>query len=69
MNSFRFVAQGIDAEVARQIALYESGGEVVQETYDFDAATGEADRAALEGGGGRLPLLPRARSRAGRAAG
>jgi aspartyl-tRNA(Asn)/glutamyl-tRNA(Gln) amidotransferase subunit B len=40
MNSFRFVAQGIDAEVARQIALYESGGEVVQETYDFDAATG-----------------------------
>ena len=40
MNSFRFVAQGIDAEVARQVALYESGGEVVQETYDFDAATG-----------------------------
>jgi aspartyl-tRNA(Asn)/glutamyl-tRNA(Gln) amidotransferase subunit B len=40
MNSFRFVAQGIDAEVARQIALYGSGGEVVQETYDFDAATG-----------------------------
>ena len=40
MNSFRFVAQGIDADVARQIAVYESGGEVVQETYDFDAATG-----------------------------
>ena len=40
MNSFRFVAQGIDAEVKRQIALYESGGEVEQETYDFDAATG-----------------------------
>ena len=40
MNSFRFVAQGIDAEVARQIALYEAGGEVEQETYDFDAATG-----------------------------
>jgi aspartyl-tRNA(Asn)/glutamyl-tRNA(Gln) amidotransferase subunit B len=40
MNSFRFVAQGIDAEVARQVALYESGGEVVQETYDFDAASG-----------------------------
>ncbi len=39
MNSFRFVAQGIDAEVARQIAIYEAGGEVVQETYDFDAAT------------------------------
>ena len=40
MNSFRFVAQGIDAEVKRQIELYESGGDVVQETYDFDAATG-----------------------------
>jgi aspartyl-tRNA(Asn)/glutamyl-tRNA(Gln) amidotransferase subunit B len=40
MNSFRFVAQGIDAEVARQTALYEAGDEVVQETYDFDAATG-----------------------------
>ena len=40
MNSFRFVALGIDAEVKRQIALYESGGEVEQETYDFDAATG-----------------------------
>ena len=46
MNSFRFVAQGIDAEVARQIAVYESGGEVVQETYDFDAAQRHADRRA-----------------------
>src|SRR6187397_2227031 len=40
MNSFRFVAQGIDAEVARQIAIYEAGGAVVQETYDFDASSG-----------------------------
>jgi aspartyl-tRNA(Asn)/glutamyl-tRNA(Gln) amidotransferase subunit B len=40
MNSFRFVAQGIDAEVTRQIGVYEAGGEVQQETYDFDAATG-----------------------------
>ena len=40
MNSFRFVAQGIDAEVARQVAVYEGGGEVVQETYDFDAGSG-----------------------------
>ena len=44
MNSFRFVAQGIDAEVARQIAVYEAGGDVVQETYDFDAATGTLTR-------------------------
>ncbi|MGI8421338.1 MAG: Asp-tRNA(Asn)/Glu-tRNA(Gln) amidotransferase subunit GatB [Gaiellaceae bacterium] len=40
MNSFGFVARGIDAEIARQIALYDGGGEVVQETYDFDASTG-----------------------------
>jgi len=40
MNSFRFVAQGIDAEVARQVAVYEAGGQVVQETYDFDASSG-----------------------------
>jgi aspartyl-tRNA(Asn)/glutamyl-tRNA(Gln) amidotransferase subunit B len=41
MNSFNFVARGIDAEVARQIAVYEGGGEVVQETYDFDGTTGK----------------------------
>ena len=40
MNSFTFVARGIDAEVARQIAVWESGEEVRQETYDFDATTG-----------------------------
>jgi aspartyl-tRNA(Asn)/glutamyl-tRNA(Gln) amidotransferase subunit B len=41
MNSFTFIARGIDAEVARQVALYEAGGEVVQETYDYDADTNE----------------------------
>jgi aspartyl-tRNA(Asn)/glutamyl-tRNA(Gln) amidotransferase subunit B len=40
MNSFNFIARGIEAEVERQIAVWESGGEVQQETYDFDAATG-----------------------------
>ena len=40
MNSFNFIARGIDAEVARQIGVWESGEEVRQETYDFDAATG-----------------------------
>jgi aspartyl-tRNA(Asn)/glutamyl-tRNA(Gln) amidotransferase subunit B len=40
MNSFNFVARGIDAEVERQIAVWEGGGEVRQETFDFDAATG-----------------------------
>jgi aspartyl-tRNA(Asn)/glutamyl-tRNA(Gln) amidotransferase subunit B len=40
MNSFNFIARGIDAEVERQIAVWESGGEVQQETYDFDAGSG-----------------------------
>ena len=38
MNSFNFVARGITREIERQIAVWESGGEVVQETYDYDAA-------------------------------
>ncbi len=37
MNSFTFIGRGIDAAVREQIALYEAGGEVVQETYDYDA--------------------------------
>jgi aspartyl-tRNA(Asn)/glutamyl-tRNA(Gln) amidotransferase subunit B len=40
MNSFNFVARGIEAEIARQIGVWESGDDVRQETYDFDAATG-----------------------------
>jgi aspartyl-tRNA(Asn)/glutamyl-tRNA(Gln) amidotransferase subunit B len=40
MNSFNFIARGIEAEVERQIGVWESGDEVRQETYDFDAATG-----------------------------
>lgn len=41
MNSFAFVARGIEAEVARQIAVYEGGGEVIQQTLDFDGTTGK----------------------------
>ncbi len=40
MNSFRFLERGVDAEIARQIALVESGGEVEQETLHYDPATG-----------------------------
>src|SRR5213079_2157435 len=40
MNSFNYIARGIDAEIARQIGIYESGRDVQQETYDYDAATG-----------------------------
>jgi aspartyl-tRNA(Asn)/glutamyl-tRNA(Gln) amidotransferase subunit B len=35
MNSFTFIARGIDAEIARQIEVWETGGEVVQQTLDY----------------------------------
>jgi aspartyl-tRNA(Asn)/glutamyl-tRNA(Gln) amidotransferase subunit B len=37
MNSFAFIGRGIEKAVAEQIALYEAGEEVVQQTYDYDA--------------------------------
>jgi aspartyl-tRNA(Asn)/glutamyl-tRNA(Gln) amidotransferase subunit B len=40
MNSFKFVADGIAAEVDRQIAAYESGEEVTQETRHYDPSSG-----------------------------
>ena len=40
MNSFNFIGRGIEAEAARQIAIWESGDEVLQETFDFDAGSG-----------------------------
>ncbi len=40
MNSFRFLERGVEAEIDRQIAIWEAGGEVVQETIHFDPVTG-----------------------------
>src|SRR5439155_23035528 len=40
MNSFRFVERGIDAEIARQIEIWESGSSLLQETLHFDPVTG-----------------------------
>ena len=36
MNSFNHIARGIDAEVRRQVETWESGGEVVQQTLDYE---------------------------------
>jgi aspartyl-tRNA(Asn)/glutamyl-tRNA(Gln) amidotransferase subunit B len=41
MNSFRFLMQGINAEVKRQVALREGGGRVQQETLHFDPTSGK----------------------------
>ncbi len=40
VNSIRFVRQSIDYEAARQVALIEAGGEVAQETLQFDPERG-----------------------------
>jgi aspartyl-tRNA(Asn)/glutamyl-tRNA(Gln) amidotransferase subunit B len=41
VNSFRFVKQALEYEIARQVALLEGGGKVVQETRLFNPNTGE----------------------------
>ena len=40
MNSFTHIGRGIEAEVARQVEVWEGGGEVVQQTYDFHVDSG-----------------------------
>ena len=41
LNSFRFLKLALDYEIARQIALIEEGGKVVQETRLYNSDTGE----------------------------
>ena len=41
VNSVRFIMQAIEFEAERQVAAYEAGEDVVQETLLFDAAKGE----------------------------
>jgi aspartyl-tRNA(Asn)/glutamyl-tRNA(Gln) amidotransferase subunit B len=40
MNSFRYLERGVEAEIARQTAIVEAGGEVEQETLHFDPVSG-----------------------------
>ncbi len=41
LNSFRFLKQALDFEVARQVAILEGGGRIVQETRLYDPDRGE----------------------------
>ena len=41
LNSFRFLQQALDYEIARQVALLERGGRVVQETRLWNADAGQ----------------------------
>ena len=61
LNSFRFLKLALDYEIERQIALIESGGRVKQETRLYNVETRRDGQHAQQGGGARLPLLPRAR--------
>jgi aspartyl-tRNA(Asn)/glutamyl-tRNA(Gln) amidotransferase subunit B len=46
MNSFRYLERGIDAEIARQTAIVEAGGQVEQETLHYDPTARRAGGAA-----------------------
>ena len=41
VNSVKFVMQAIEAEALRQLEIYESGGEMEQQSCQFDPATGK----------------------------
>ena len=40
LNSFKFVQKAIDSEVARQTAIVDAGGRIIQQTRSFDPDTG-----------------------------
>lgn len=42
LNSIRNVMRAVDSEFQRQVELIESGGQIIQETRTFDAATGRS---------------------------
>src|SRR5207302_10800570 len=39
MNSFSYIARGIEAAAREQVTLHEAGKPVEQDTYDYDADT------------------------------
>ena len=64
MNSFRFIERGINAEIARQTEILEGGRARSSRRRCTSTRVPSAHHvAALQGGGARLPLLPRARPR------
>ena len=67
MNSFRFLERGIAAEIARQEAILARRRKGRAGDAPLRPPQRHAQRAPLEGGGARLPLLPRARPGADRA--
>ena len=66
MNSFRFLERGIEAEIERQKRTLGRGRRDRAGDAALRSRLRRDHHAALEGGGARLPLLPRARSGADR---
>ena len=61
MNSLRFIQAAIEYEARRQIAILEDGGKVDAGDAPLRPRPGRDPLDALQGGGARLPLLPRPR--------
>jgi hypothetical protein len=71
MNSFNSVGRAIESEIARQIAVLEGGGRVVQETRGWDEAPARRIRCAAKSRRtttaiSRIPISRRSNSRRGR---
>jgi len=60
LNSFRFVKLALDYEIARQVAVLESGGAIIQEIQALRLRNWGNGRHAQQGTRARLSLLPRA---------
>ena len=67
VNSLRSVERAVRYEIGRHAAVLTSGGTIVQETRHWHEDTGVTTSGPGEVRRRRLPLLPRARPRAGRA--
>ena len=66
VNSLRSVERAVRFEMRRQAAVLDDGGRIVQETRHFHEDTGSTSPGPEQGGGDRLPVLPRARPGADR---
>ena len=67
MNSFKFLGEGMAAEIERQIGLARGGRARAPGDVALRPGRARAARPPVEGGGRRLPVLPGARPRAARA--
>ena len=67
MNSIRSLERALMYEIERQTKALENGEAIVQETRHWDEDCRRHEVDAFEGGGLRLPVLPRARHPAARA--